>query len=44
VLTPASAGRLGKLFNADTPARLLKNSGNFVVDINRYMITLSVVL
>jgi hypothetical protein len=35
--TPASAGRLGKLFNADIPRKLSKSFGNFVVNINRYI-------
>jgi hypothetical protein len=39
VPTPVPAGRLGRLFNTDTPKRLLKNFGNYVVNSNRYIFT-----
>jgi hypothetical protein len=38
--THASAVLLGRFFNADTPKKLLKSFGSFVVNISPYISTL----
>jgi hypothetical protein len=38
------SGASWKAFNADTPIRLLKSFGNFVVNTNRYIVTLFITL